>query len=970
MSTREEDTLVTVSQEPPNPLGGTPLQTLPLSTRLIAQYHCLTELSQAIAQHQSLSDLWGWVVATVAQAWACDRVIVRTALNSWDVVAAQGDLTTDPTSWWSSSPLDISWDAPIISRWLAILSTGQSWQPTPQSYCVPIQTEQGLWGMFLVEQSATMLAWTEQERQGLTLVVQQMAIALQTRPPLSPQPPNLAPPLFLHHLLNTDPNIVFVKDWDDHIIWANQAFAQKYNCPLETIIGKTTLELGHHASEEVQGFIEQNRHVIQTQTDLLIPEACYTDEQGRQQWWQWLKRPFSMLGQSQQYVLGIGVDVTQHRYAMLALQRSERRYVSLAELVPVGIFHADAQGHLHYVNEQWTEIMGIPAIEAIQARWLSLLCPEGSDLTFAHWHQSLSQSATLKVEHHYQHPDGSYRWLLEQTTPERNSAGQIIGYLGTIIDISDRKTQETRLQRLNLGLEQRVSDRTAALEATTGHLMALIQTLHIGVLATDATAQVVLVNKGFRDLFPTSSDPETAVGLPLLTFLTSCQDQFLTATDFIHHYQDCLNRRHRSMHGELELATGHILEWDCVPILQGDHYHGSLSMYRDITARKQVERHLRDSEERFRAMFEQAAMGIAQLDLQGRFIRFNQRLCDILGYDAATLQHKHLYDVEVSPHSPDGKTTARAPMQLHQFLCGARETYAHEQQYQRADGCLVWGYMTLSLVRQVGGEPNYFIAILDDVSDRKQAEAEILRALATEKELSELKTRLIDMASHEFRTPLTTILGSVELLRLYGQQWDETKRHKYLQRLQDAGLRMKALVDNVFTASRANTDRITLTPHSFDVITCCRNLIDELSMAPVECPTITLQTEGHLRQCSQYAVYLEERLLHHILSNLLSNAMKYSPPDSLIHVSLAVEEHSLIIRIEDQGIGIPVADQDRIFEAFHRARNVGKVAGTGLGLNIVKKYVELQGGNILFCSQEGFGTTFRVALPLAQEVVE
>jgi PAS domain S-box-containing protein len=411
-----------------------------------------------------------------------------------------------------------------------------------------------------------------------------------------------------------------------------------------------------------------------------------------------------------------------------------------------------------------------------------------------------------------------------------------------------------------------------------------------------------------------------------------------------------------------------VVEWDCVPIVSEDQYHGSLSMYRDITERKQVERSLRDSEARFRAMFEQAAMGIAQLDLQGRFVQFNQRLCHILGYDAATLRNQHLYNIEVQPDPAARQDMRSTPTQLNQFLCGAIETYAHEQQYRRADGTLVWGHMTLSLVRQGGGEPDYFIAILDDVSDRKQAEAEILRALDTEKDLNELKTRFIDMASHEFRTPLTTILGSVELLRLYGKQWDETKRSKYLQRLQDAGLRMKALVDNVLTISRANTEHLTLSPHLFDVIQFCHNLIEELSMGQCR-QTIRLHTEGNLCDQSCYIVYLEDRLLHHILSNLLSNAMKYSPPDSLIQVSLAVEHQMLIFRVEDQGIGIPLADQDRLFDAFHRARNVGKVAGTGLGLNIVKKYVELQGGTIVFCSQEGFGTTFRVALPLIREVV-
>jgi signal transduction histidine kinase len=243
-------------------------------------------------------------------------------------------------------------------------------------------------------------------------------------------------------------------------------------------------------------------------------------------------------------------------------------------------------------------------------------------------------------------------------------------------------------------------------------------------------------------------------------------------------------------------------------------------------------------------------------------------------------------------------------------------------------------------------------------AERKHQQAEAQqRALAQEKELSELKLRFFSMVSHEFRTPLSLILGSAQLLTDDTQDWSLEKKRNNLERIQSAARVMNQLLTDTLTITRAEAGKLEFSPNVIDVESFCLNLIEDLKILS-ETHQFEFISPKYCPPCR-----LDEKLLYSILSNLLSNAIKYSPAGSTIQFRLNVTPKEIIFQIQDQGIGIPAEAQQNLYEPFHRANNVGMTPGTGLGLAVVKKCVDLHQGQVFVESDVRIGTTVTVRLP-------
>ncbi len=251
---------------------------------------------------------------------------------------------------------------------------------------------------------------------------------------------------------------------------------------------------------------------------------------------------------------------------------------------------------------------------------------------------------------------------------------------------------------------------------------------------------------------------------------------------------------------------------------------------------------------------------------------------------------------------------------------------------------------------------------LKAVKEQLQRQQEELRqTLQQEKELHELKSRFVSMTSHEFRTPLATILGSTELLKYYSQSWSEEKKLFYLHRIQANVQHMSQMLEEVLLLSKAEVGKLECQLQPLDLTSFCRSLVEELQLLPENHHRLQFAHQNHGRM-----VKLDEKLLRHILGNLLANAIKYSPPGSVVRLELTYELETVVFQIHDQGIGIPQKDQKHLFEPFYRASNVGQTPGMGMGLAIVKKAVDLQQGEISVHSSIGMGSTFTVTLPVLQ----
>lgn len=240
-----------------------------------------------------------------------------------------------------------------------------------------------------------------------------------------------------------------------------------------------------------------------------------------------------------------------------------------------------------------------------------------------------------------------------------------------------------------------------------------------------------------------------------------------------------------------------------------------------------------------------------------------------------------------------------------------------------------------------------------------QQNTEILKV----KKLNQLKSEFVSMLSHDFRNPLTTILLSTQLLQNHQDKLTQEKKLNHFQQIHSAIRNMVALLDEVLLIGKADSGKLRCQLVSLDLESFCRTLLEELSYSINEKHQCTLNSVGDFGHC-----LWDESLLRHILGNLLSNALKYSPEGGTIKLELSRQHQRAILKIEDQGVGIPLEDQKYIFEPFNRSRNVSSIPGTGLGLSIVKKCVEVHGGEISFTSQVNRGTTFIVKLPIVEDL--
>ncbi|MDB5080335.1 MAG: hypothetical protein JWP00_2259 [Chloroflexi bacterium] len=254
------------------------------------------------------------------------------------------------------------------------------------------------------------------------------------------------------------------------------------------------------------------------------------------------------------------------------------------------------------------------------------------------------------------------------------------------------------------------------------------------------------------------------------------------------------------------------------------------------------------------------------------------------------------------------------------------------------------------------------ILVITDVTERKLAEEEMQKALAKEKELGELKSRFVTGTSHEFRTPLTAIMTSAELLEHYSMRFSEEKKQEILHRIQTSVKYMSNLLDDILIIGKADAGKLAFNPVPVDLVAECRKAIEEVNVS---------LTPGHQLNFQVIGTPVEGKwdpvLLKHILVNLLSNAIKYSPNGGpiLLELNYQPDQALVEVRVTDQGIGILPEDYERLYDVFHRGKNVGTLAGTGLGLSILKHSVDLQNGTIEVVSEPDSGTTFTVRLPLA-----
>ena len=372
------------------------------------------------------------------------------------------------------------------------------------------------------------------------------------------------------------------------------------------------------------------------------------------------------------------------------------------------------------------------------------------------------------------------------------------------------------------------------------------------------------------------------------------------------------------------------------------------------------QRHLADallaSEQRFRITFEQAPVGIAHVELTGRWLLVNQHLCTLLGYTQEELLERTFHAIILE----EDLSTAFA--QAQSMITGELQKYQQETRFVRKDGSPIWVKLTVSLVRDETGMPLYFLAVVEDLTDRKQA--------VQQRRLNELKDQFIVNVNHELRTPLTQVYGYLELLTAYKGHLDAETQAQFIEQAKEGCQELIVLINHVLDAL-AITEELQPPPcESIALAPLVRDVLEHLDPQRMEAERV------HRALPEQTGVWANGQLLRQVLRNLLSNAFKYCPkPASVtIHATqITVEGQSpgsaqeVCLCVQDAGPGIPPEELPLLFQKFVRLQRhlSGTIQGSGLGLYISKHFVEAMQGRIWVESTgiAGQGSSFHFALP-------
>jgi len=401
------------------------------------------------------------------------------------------------------------------------------------------------------------------------------------------------------------------------------------------------------------------------------------------------------------------------------------------------------------------------------------------------------------------------------------------------------------------------------------------------------------------------------------------------------------------------------------------------------------------------SLFENATEGIVVTNSQGNIILVNPSACQIFGYSVEELEGRKI-EVLIPP-------SARK-IHIHH-----RETFYHDPKNRkmgqnrdlmagRKDGTTF--PVEVSLSTYIQNEERYVIAFVIDITKRKEIEEnivqqqlqlekvtdelrllnadlelkveqrttilkealqrleesqiEISQALDKERQLNEIKGRFVSMASHEFRTPLSTVLSSASLLDKYTAADDGEKRTRHIEKIKNSVKHLNNLLEDFLSMGKLDEGKIGIHLHEFDLAELIRDTIEEMN------PTLKINQEVIFTTKGAHAITSDKNLLRNVLFNLLSNAIKFSESSRHIHVTSVCKKNIAEVSIRDEGMGISKEDQEHLFSSFFRGKNVINIQGTGLGLHIVQRYIDLLKGSISVESELGRGTTITFSIPVKE----
>jgi PAS domain S-box-containing protein len=379
-----------------------------------------------------------------------------------------------------------------------------------------------------------------------------------------------------------------------------------------------------------------------------------------------------------------------------------------------------------------------------------------------------------------------------------------------------------------------------------------------------------------------------------------------------------------------------------------------MAFMEDISERKLAEEALSHYANELEDLYNNAPCGYHSLDSSGVYVAINSTQLQWLGYEADELRETLSFKDTLVESDYEKFDESFALLKERGWVTNL------EFELKRKDGSSFFASLNATAIKDENGVFIMSRSTLFDITERKEAQRQLEKSLAKEQELGELKTRFVSMASHEFRTPLAVIKASTDLVMKHGERQGLDWSKQKLSKVSDQILHLTNIMEDVLDIGRLQSNKTTINPIAADFAELCLEIVEEFRARSDIRHRFELDFANDLPHFN-----FDKTLMRQVLSNLLSNAVKYSPEAEAVYLSLKLEGSNAVLKIRDEGIGVPQADLERLFEPFHRAANVGTIQGTGMGLAITREIVEKHRGTIEAESHLNQGTTMTIKLPIS-----
>ncbi|MBX2977568.1 MAG: PAS domain S-box protein, partial [Ignavibacteriaceae bacterium] len=758
-------------------------------------------------------------------------------------------------------------------------------------------------------------------------------------------------------LIEVSREAIFI-NYNDKIVYLNPTAVILLGAENEDqIIGKSPFEIFHsdfHETirERIIRMLEKNESVPLIEEKIIRLDGKLVDVEVS-------ATPFLYRGeQAIQVVLR---DITERKLAEQELRTSEKIFTHSIDMLCIAGF----DGYFKVLNPSWSKVLGWSTEELLSKPWNDFVHPEDILKTDNIKSTIVDGKEIYQFENRYICKDGSIKWLAWNSFPypEENIM------FGVARDVTDKKSTEDTLRESEEKFRQLFENHSA-----------------VKLLIDPETNQIVDVNKAASRFYGWSVEELKKMYITQINTLD--EKEILTSMERAKKQEQIFFEfQHR-------LANGSIRDVEVyssrIEIGKKTFLH---SIIHDITERKLTQKNLKESEEKLSSIFRVAPVGIGVV-VERVLVEVNLLITEMTGYTKEEIIGKSarmLYPsqeefdlvgekkykqikakgtgvIETKWKKKNGELIeillASTPLDRDDLLRGVIFTALDITDRKKSERELNQYRQNLEkLVVERTEELDHLNKdLIEQLQKEKELEEQLNIALSKEKEINELKTRFIATVSHEFRTPLAALLSSSQMIQRYSKNWSEEKLNDHYNRISSTVNYLTQLLDDVLTISRAERDILTKNPELVDIENLINTYLAEIKTFTSAKHNLIFTFKGDSK-----TLYLDKKLLRHIIINLLTNAIKYSPNGGKIEMNVLLDNGKLNIIIADEGMGISEDEIKYIYEPFYRTKNSIGIQGSGLGLNITKRAVEILDGEISVSSKQNKGTTFNVSIPIEEK---